>query len=136
MDASLSTHSSRKLVVSSAASARERPVSISDRMVRVRKPVALQPEESAFIEKTLHYISSIHGAVANKLILSFIKYKHLNNAYSLTMMDLFKINEIVFLRSISSGHMRSHIKKQPQNKRSRPSHDYSNALQCDYEPLR
>jgi len=39
-------------------------------MVRVRKPVALQPEESAFIEKTLHYISSIHGAVANKLILS------------------------------------------------------------------
>jgi len=32
--------------------------------------VALQPEESAFIEKTLHYISSIHGAVANKLVLS------------------------------------------------------------------
>lgn len=39
-------------------------------MVRVKKPVALKPEESAFIEKTLHYISSIHGAVANNLVLS------------------------------------------------------------------
>ena len=70
MDASLHTHSSGKLVVSSVASTRERQISISDRVVRVKKPVALQPEESAFIEKTLHYISSIHGAVANKLILS------------------------------------------------------------------
>jgi len=70
MDGSLHTHSGGKLVLSSAASTRERPISVSDRVVRVKKPVALQPEESAFIEKTLHYISSIHGAVANKLVLS------------------------------------------------------------------
>lgn len=39
-------------------------------MVRVSKPIALQPDEQAFIEKTLHYISSIRGAVANNLVLS------------------------------------------------------------------
>tara|TARA_B110000091_G_scaffold189660_1_gene212311 strand:- start:2977 stop:3603 length:627 start_codon:yes stop_codon:yes gene_type:complete len=32
--------------------------------------VALKPEESAFVEKTLHYISSIHGAVSTDLTLS------------------------------------------------------------------
>jgi len=39
-------------------------------MVRVKKPVALQSNENAFIEKTLHYISSIKGAVKSGLILS------------------------------------------------------------------
>ncbi len=39
-------------------------------MVRVKKPVALQPEEQSFIEKTLHYISGIRGAVKTNLILS------------------------------------------------------------------
>lgn len=39
-------------------------------MVRVRKPVALQPPENAFIEKTLHYISSMRGCVKSGLVLS------------------------------------------------------------------
>jgi len=39
-------------------------------MVRVTKPIALQSDEQAFIEKTLHYISSIRGAVPNNLALS------------------------------------------------------------------
>jgi hypothetical protein len=34
------------------------------------RPVALKPEESAFVEKTLHYISSIRGAVSTDLTLS------------------------------------------------------------------
>lgn len=36
----------------------------------VSQPVALKPEESAFVEKTLHYISSIRGAVSTDLTLS------------------------------------------------------------------
>lgn len=39
-------------------------------MVRVSKPIALQSDEQAFIEKTLHYISGIRGADANNLVLS------------------------------------------------------------------
>lgn len=39
-------------------------------MVRVTKPIALQPDEQAFVEKTLHYISGIKGAVGNNLVLS------------------------------------------------------------------
>tara|TARA_B110000858_G_scaffold195530_1_gene252160 strand:- start:6938 stop:7585 length:648 start_codon:yes stop_codon:yes gene_type:complete len=39
-------------------------------MVRVSKPVALQTSENAFIEKTLHYISSIRGCVNSGLVLS------------------------------------------------------------------
>ena len=39
-------------------------------MVRVKNPVALKPDENAFIEKTLHYISGIHGVVTTKLSLS------------------------------------------------------------------
>lgn len=42
----------------------------SDRIVKVSGPVALKPEESAFVEKTLHYISSIRGAVQTNLTLS------------------------------------------------------------------
>lgn len=36
----------------------------------MKKPVALQPEENAFIEKTLHYISEIRGAIKTNLTLS------------------------------------------------------------------
>lgn len=36
----------------------------------MNKPMALQPEESAFIEKTLHYIANIRGAVKTDLSLS------------------------------------------------------------------
>lgn len=36
----------------------------------MKNPVALQVVENAFIEKTLHYISSIHGCVKAGLILS------------------------------------------------------------------
>lgn len=39
-------------------------------MVRVKKPIALQTSENAFIEKTLHYISSIRGCVKSGLVLS------------------------------------------------------------------
>lgn len=39
-------------------------------MVRVKRPIALQPDENAFIEKTLHYISGIQGADTKKLVLS------------------------------------------------------------------
>lgn len=39
-------------------------------LVRVKRPVALQTNENAFIEKTLHYISSINGAVKSGLVLS------------------------------------------------------------------
>jgi hypothetical protein len=59
-----------KLVLSTVASPAERSVPVSDRMVRVTKPIALQPDEQAFIEKTLHYISGIRGAVANNIVLS------------------------------------------------------------------
>lgn len=45
-------------------------VSTSDRIVNVSRPVALKPDESAFVEKTLHYISSIRGAIASSLTLS------------------------------------------------------------------
>lgn len=36
----------------------------------MKNPVALKPDENAFIEKTLHYISGIHGVVTTKLSLS------------------------------------------------------------------
>lgn len=39
-------------------------------MVRVTKPVALETSENAFIEKTLHYISSIRGCDKSGLVLS------------------------------------------------------------------
>ncbi len=39
-------------------------------MVRVKKPVALETSESAFVEKTLHYISSIPGCDKSGLVLS------------------------------------------------------------------
>lgn len=39
-------------------------------MVHVKKPVALQAEENAFIEKTLHYIGGIRGVVLAGLVLS------------------------------------------------------------------
>tara|TARA_B110000008_G_C16975908_1_gene565854 strand:+ start:3712 stop:4356 length:645 start_codon:yes stop_codon:yes gene_type:complete len=39
-------------------------------MVRVKNPIALRPDENAFIEKTLHYISGIHGVDTSKLSLS------------------------------------------------------------------
>jgi len=45
-------------------------VSTSDRIVNVSRPVALKSDESAFVEKTLHYISSIRGAIASSLTLS------------------------------------------------------------------
>lgn len=38
--------------------------------MKVAGPVALKPEESAFVEKTLHYISGIRGAVKTNLTLS------------------------------------------------------------------
>ena len=70
MDASNAARSSGKLVLSSIASSRERTLPLSDRMFRVKKPIALKPDENAFIEKTLHYISSIDGAVATNLVLT------------------------------------------------------------------
>ena len=70
MAASVRASSRSEFVVSSAASNSERPVSLTERMVRVKKPVALQPEEQSFIEKTLHYISGIRGAVKTNLVLS------------------------------------------------------------------
>lgn len=36
----------------------------------MKKPVALQVSENAFVEKTLHYISSINGCVRSGLVLS------------------------------------------------------------------
>mgnify|MGYP001260347071 CR=1 FL=1 len=36
----------------------------------MKKPIALQESETAFIEKTLHYISEIRGAVKTDLVLS------------------------------------------------------------------
>jgi hypothetical protein len=61
---------SGKLVVSAASPHQPTEVSATDRVVRVKRPIALQTEENSFIEKTLHYISSIRGADANKLVLS------------------------------------------------------------------
>lgn len=70
MDSEDSLGTRRQLVVSAAASHKDRKVSLSDRMVRVTKPIALQPDEQAFVEKTLHYISGIKGVIANDLVLS------------------------------------------------------------------
>jgi len=43
---------------------------LSTAVVRVKEPVALQLSENSFIEKTLHYISSIPGCVKSGLVLS------------------------------------------------------------------
>lgn len=68
MDDSVSIISSRELLLSSTASAPRREISTT--IVRVKRPVALQVEENAFVEKTLHYISSISGCVKSGLVLS------------------------------------------------------------------
>lgn len=68
MDGSVSLNSSRELVIPSAASSSRREISTA--VVRVKKPVALQVSENAFVEKTLHYISSINGCVKSGLVLS------------------------------------------------------------------
>lgn len=59
-----------RVVLVPTACTGSRPISSSDRLVSVSRPVALKPEESAFVEKTLHYISSIRGAVSTDLTLS------------------------------------------------------------------
>ena len=61
-----SSNSTGKLLLSSVAPNQSREISV----VRVKRPVALQTNENAFIEKTLHYISSINGAVKSGLVLS------------------------------------------------------------------
>jgi len=61
---------SRQLVLPPVTSSKSRALSVPDRIVRVKKPVALQETETAFIEKTLHYISEIRGAVKTDLVLS------------------------------------------------------------------
>jgi hypothetical protein len=63
---SFSNNDGSKLLLPPAPSHRSSEISL----VRVKKPVALQSNENAFIEKTLHYISSIKGAVKSGLILS------------------------------------------------------------------
>jgi hypothetical protein len=68
MDSSVSVDSSRELVLSSTTSAPRREISTA--VVRVKRPVALQVSENAFVEKTLHYISSINGCVRSGLVLS------------------------------------------------------------------
>lgn len=61
---------SGKLVVSSTAHNERSSLSATDRVVRVKRPIALQPDENAFIEKTLHYISGVPGADTKKLVLT------------------------------------------------------------------
>ena len=61
---------SRQLVLSTVTSSESGKISIPDRIVRVKKPLALQESETAFIEKTLHYISEIRGVVKTDLVLS------------------------------------------------------------------
>jgi len=68
MDSSVSVNSSRELVVSSTTFAPHGEISTA--VVRVKRPVALQVSENAFVEKTLHYISSINGCVRSGLVLS------------------------------------------------------------------
>jgi len=70
MDSKSHVHSSRQLVLPAITSVESRAVSVTDRIVRVKKTVALQESEKAFIEKTLHYISEIRGAVKTDLVLS------------------------------------------------------------------
>lgn len=60
----------RQLVLPTIESSESGKISIPDRIVRVKKPVALQESENAFIEKTLHYISEIRGAVKTDIVLS------------------------------------------------------------------
>lgn len=60
----------RQLVLPTITRPEPSSVSVSNRIVRVKKPVALQGSETAFIEKTLHYISEIRGAVKTDLVLS------------------------------------------------------------------
>jgi len=60
----------RQLVLSTITSSESGKISVPERIVRVKKPVALQESETAFIEKTLHYISEIRGAVKTDLVLS------------------------------------------------------------------
>jgi len=59
----------RQLVLPTVTSPESGALSVSDRIVRVKKPVALQDAETAFIEKTLHYISEIRGAIKTDLVL-------------------------------------------------------------------
>lgn len=63
-------HPRRQLVLSTVTSTESGTIPVAERIVRVKKPVALQESENAFIEKTLHYISEIRGAVKTDLVLS------------------------------------------------------------------
>lgn len=58
----------RESLLSSVALTQRREISTA--IVRVKKPMALQVSENAFVEKTLHYISSISGCVKSGLVLS------------------------------------------------------------------
>jgi len=70
MDFSSGIDSNNTGLVLSASFVKERQISIPKRMVNINKPVALHNDEQAFIEKTLHYISSIRGAIKSDLVLS------------------------------------------------------------------
>lgn len=60
----------RQLVLPTVTHGQSTALPVAERIVRVKKPVALQESETAFIEKTLHYISEIRGAVKTDLVLS------------------------------------------------------------------
>jgi len=70
MDSQDIFRNSGQLVLPSITSSESRPIPVPERLVRVKKPVALHESEQSFIEKTLHYISEIRGAVKTNLVLS------------------------------------------------------------------
>jgi len=110
-------------------------------MVNINKPVALHAEEQAFIEKTLHYISSIRGAVKSDLVLStntsypkryvviirglpVMSLKDLKNI--LDMNDLIRTITI----SMEDGCVRIDVwrkNKKVQNRKRRRQHHFKNS---------
>jgi hypothetical protein len=70
MDYSQSESGSSNMVLVPTQHTVSRQIPVTDRLVKMSGPVALKPDETAFVEKTLHYISGIRGAVKTNLTLS------------------------------------------------------------------
>jgi hypothetical protein len=69
MDVESTLLSDSGVVLSLSSSTQSSTLPSSRNVVSIKNAVALQPSETAFVEKTLHYISSIRGAVKTNLTL-------------------------------------------------------------------
>jgi hypothetical protein len=121
-------------VLSTATLFKSEPIPSSRNVVNIKNSVALQQSETAFVEKTLHYISSIRGAVKTNLTLrTNTKYPTryiilISGLPTMTMNDFYNIknmnDNIRSIRlSMASASVKIDIwrdgKKRPTNKKKR-----------------